>query len=164
MPFREFQYCAKLYNKHVMMGGYDLYGSKLVKIPTPQCYVFYNGTGDYEDRKLLRLSDAFEYPTEGYEWTTYMLNINAGHNKELMEKCQALYEYSILIARIRSNRENMSLEDAVDGAVRYVIDCKGTLSGLLESHRSEVFDMCITEYNEELHLKTVREEGREEFS
>jgi predicted transposase YdaD len=33
---------------------------------------------------------------------------------------------------------------------------------MLDEHRSEVVDLCITEYNEELHEKNLREEGRAE--
>ena len=48
----------------------------------------------------------------------------------------------------------------MDKAVTEIIAGKGVLSKLLEEHRAEVMDLCITEYNEELHEKTLREEGR----
>ncbi|MCR5054686.1 MAG: hypothetical protein K6A69_07580 [Lachnospiraceae bacterium] len=42
-----------------------LYSSKLLKIPTPQYYVFYNGTKEFPDVNKYKLSDAFINP--GYD-------------------------------------------------------------------------------------------------
>lgn len=162
MPLRSFEYGAKLYNKFITANQCDIYGSKLIKIPAPQCYVFYNGTGKCEDREVMKLSEAFEKPVDGYEWTVAMLNINKGHNEELLDKCPALKEYSELIQLIREYQKENDLFNAVDKAVGKIISGKGVLSKLLEEHRAEVMDLCITEYNEELHERTLREEGREE--
>lgn len=41
-----------------------MYGSKLVKIPTPQFVVFYNGVRTVEERQIICLSDAFERKTK----------------------------------------------------------------------------------------------------
>ena len=46
-----------------------------------------------------------------------MININHDHNKELLEKCRPLYEYSWLIDKIREDSEKMTLEEAVDKAI-----------------------------------------------
>ena len=160
MPFRSFEYCAKIYNKFVASNQYDIYGSRLIKLPAPQCYVFYNGTAKHKDREILKLSEAFEKPVDGYEWTVIMLNINKGHNKELLDKCQALKEYSDLVQLIRDYKKDDKLFNAVEKAVKEIISRKGVLSKLLEEHRAEVVEVCITEYNEELHEKNLREEGR----
>ena len=42
-----------------------MYGSKLVKIPTPQFVVFYNGVRTVEERQIICLSDAFERKNKG---------------------------------------------------------------------------------------------------
>ncbi len=42
--------------------------------------------GEMPERTDLKLSDAFLVPTEGYEWTAHMLNINLGRNKSLMQQ------------------------------------------------------------------------------
>jgi len=162
MPFREFEYCAKLYDGIVAKRGYDMYGSKLIRFPAPHCYVFYNGTSEHADKEILRLSDAFETPSEGYEWTTTMLNINYGHNKKLMDKCTALYEYSLFVRIIRKNLETMNKSIAVDEAVEYIIKLGGELSDFFRKNRSEVYDMCITEYNEAKHLENIKQEGIEQ--
>lgn len=160
MPFRSFEYCAKIYNKFVTSNQYDIYGSRIIKLPAPQCYVFYNGTAKHKDREILKLSEAFEKPVDGYEWTVIMLNINKGHNKELLDKCQALKEYSDLVQLIRDYKKDDKLFNAVEKAVKEIISRKGVLSKLLEEHRAEVVEVCITEYNEELHEKNLREEVR----
>ncbi|WP_455951025.1 hypothetical protein [Eubacterium sp.] len=102
MPLRGFLYFADLYNKYVSTGSLGIYREKLVKLPTPQYYVFYNGSANMPDRQLLRLSDAFmEPPRQGeFEWTATVLNINYGHNKKLLSNCKTLSEYAILIKTI----------------------------------------------------------------
>lgn len=103
MAFREFQYCAKMMDAWVIKNHLDIYGSKLIKIPAPKCYVFYNGLDKHEDREIQKLSDAFMKESEGYEWTVTMLNINKGYNEELLKNCQALSEYTNFVAKVRKN-------------------------------------------------------------
>lgn len=51
-----------------------------------------------------------------------MLNINLGHNKELMRKCRKLWEYAKFIQCIRERlAEGKTLEQAVDEAVEACI-------------------------------------------
>ena len=63
--------------------------------PFPRHVVFYNGTAEEPDRKVLRLSDLYEtVPGDSHpslECETLMLNINYGHNRSLMEKCRRLW-------------------------------------------------------------------------
>lgn len=162
MPFREFEYCAKLPDKWVEEHNLDIYSSTLVKLPTPKCYVFYNGEESHADKEILKLSDAFITQSEGCEWTVTMLNINKGHNLELMEKCKILQEYSEFVAMVRDNAQKLNIPQAVEQTVVTFIERNGLLSGFLKSHRAEVVDVCITEYKEELHLKNVRAEGKAE--
>ncbi len=63
------------------------YKTKLMKIPTPRFVVFYNGTVPMEDEKVYRLSDMFENRTDNpeLELVVKVLNINEGHNKELLD-------------------------------------------------------------------------------
>ena len=47
-----------------------------------------------------------------------MLNINLGHNQNLMDSCRKLYEYAFLIEQIRLGlAKGLKLEAAVDAAV-----------------------------------------------
>ena len=86
MPLRGLYYIADLYKQRYH--GKQLYSSKLIKIPTPQYIVFYNGIKELPDRQELRLSDAFEHPTDtpDVEVIAHIININIGHNEELLNK------------------------------------------------------------------------------
>lgn len=53
------------------------------------------------------------------------------------------------------------MKDAVKCAVDECI-CENVLSDFLKKNRAEVIQMSIFEYDEELHNKTLREEGLEE--
>lgn len=55
----------------------------------------------------------------------------------------------------------MPIADAVDEAVKQCIK-EDVLSEFLKKHRSEVMDVCITEYNEKSFVNGIREEGRAE--
>lgn len=157
--FRGLIYMAKLYQK-LFLENRDFYGSRLVEIPTPQFVVFYNGTADEPDFSELRLSDAFRGKGRfdpALECKAIVLNINYKHNKDLMEKCEELRDYAILISKIRSNRDSGApLGDAIDKAITECIE-EGVLRDLLQAHRMEARDMLFTEYNEQAHIKNEKE-------
>ena len=159
MPFRGFIYLAKLYHKIVFTNN-DFFCSSLVKIPTPQFIVFYNGTKDEPDISEMKLSEAFSGQGKfepALECTATVLNINYEHNKELMEKCKELRDYALLIYRIRKNcTEGMTLEQAIDKAIDDCIN-DGIMKDILEAHRMEAKAMLFTEYNEEVHIKNEKQ-------
>ena len=99
MPLRGFLYHGHLYEQYIKKTGQDIFGKILIKIPNPKYIVFYNGLDGKDDCIELKLSDAFMKPGSGkdFEWTATMLNINQGHNGELMGKCEPLKEYSDFI-------------------------------------------------------------------
>ncbi|MCR5823053.1 MAG: Rpn family recombination-promoting nuclease/putative transposase, partial [Lachnospiraceae bacterium] len=103
MPLRDLFYISEIYKE--MVPKKDIYGKKLITVPTPQFIVFYNGATDISDRQILRLSDSFIRKTDEpeLELTVQVLNVNYGHNKELMEKCIPLRDYAILNERVRNN-------------------------------------------------------------
>lgn len=88
-----------------------------------------------------------------------MLNINLGYNRELMEKCTSLYQYSFLIDRIRNYAKQMPIDEAVDHAVTECIK-KDILRDFLSSQRSEVVAMSILEWNEEIEMEKLRRSER----
>ena len=88
-----------LYNADVFSGltkDENLYGTKLVRLPTPQFIVFYNGEKELPDRMELKLSDAYTVKEEevSLELKAVMLNINPGHNEKILEACKTLREYT----------------------------------------------------------------------
>ena len=164
MPLRGFLYYADLYRKLIHHSG-RLYSKHLLKIPCPHYIVFYNGSEKdmAEERRTLRLSDAFETDTGAgeYEWTATMININSGKNQSIMDSCHVLYEYVVFVAKIKRYRDSMELKEAIDLTVRECIK-ENILRDFLEQHRREVCDMCLTEFDEKKYEDVLREEGREE--
>ena len=124
MPMRDFRYCAELYNKYIIKNNIDLFRRRLVKFPTPQYYVFYNGDEDKPEKEILKLSDAFNVPVkEGtFEWTAIVLNINYGHNKKLLNQCSILGDYGKLISKIRELKKNKTAEQIADELEEEITD------------------------------------------
>lgn len=157
MPLRGLLYLTDLYKKQIR--DIDLGIRKRIMIPTPHYIIFYNGTERCEEEFLQRLSDSYENDKNGcLELAVRTLNINHGHNKELMDKCKPLSDYSYFIAEIRKNLETMSMEQAVAAAVDTCIK-EDILQDFLLEQKAEVIAMSIYEYNEEYVKKTLHDEG-----
>lgn len=162
MPIRDFIYSAHEYEGFLKRKKLDIYGKKLVKIPTPKCITLYNGTEKMPEYYEYRLSDAFINPTSGYEWTVYSYNINPGYNVKLMNACDTLEGYSVFVDKIRQNhKEGKELKDAIQMSADYCI-AHNFLKDFLLKHTGEALNMVLSLYDEELHNRTIREEGREE--
>ena len=89
-----------------------------------------------------------------------MLNINYGHNKELMDKCDALKQYSLFISLIRKYSESLGIDEAINKSIDDMPD--GRLKSYFEWHRAEVLQMLFTEYDEKEYTEAIRIEGKEE--
>lgn len=163
-PLRGFFYFADLYK--VKYFGKKIYSTRLLKIPTPQYIVFYNGTTNMPDKKELRLSDAFQQPTTqpDIEVVAHMLNINYGHNKELMERCRKLKEYAQFIDIIRhylKENEHWSNEQAISKAID---DCikNNILRDILQKERLRVMASILSEFDEVGYKEMIRQEAYED--
>ena len=152
IPLRNLFYLSNSYEKLLNEQKANLYSSKLIKIPTPKCIVFYNGTKEQPDQMEIRLSDAFiNQSTKGdLELTVLMLNINFNHNKELLKKCEVLYAYSLYISKFREYNENtkLSLEEAAAKALDYCIS-ENVMADFFKERRNEVVGMILEEYTKE---------------
>lgn len=161
MPLRGLMYFGNLYDSYIESRGLNIYGSKLIQIPTPQYYVLYNGKVEAPAVAELKLSDAFakESPKGKFEWTATFINLNQGKNDALLEKCRPLEEYMFLIRCIRENEvKGMRIEDAIDTAVQHCIECN-VLKEFLIAHRAEVVSVCLTEFNEKVFVASMKAEG-----
>ncbi len=152
IPLRDLIYIGIEYQQYV--DDKSLYSSRLQKIPALKFMVFYNGTDAVDDRVELRLSNAYEHLAgePDLELKVLMLNVNEGHNKELMEQCQTLKEYAIYVARVRKYTSEMNLNDAVARAIDECIK-EGILVEFLRKNRSEVKMVSILEYDKEWEEK-----------
>lgn len=166
MPLRGVLYFAQLYNKYIAKNNLNLFSSTLQKIPAPKYIVFYNGTQGQPDEQILLLSEAFQkgredqYEDGCLECWVRMLNINYGHNRELMEKCKRLEEYAIFVSKVRQytaetpTNPSGAIEKAVDECIE-----EGILVDILTSQKAEVLELVLTTFNRELYEQGLREEG-----
>lgn len=165
MPLRGFLYFGDLIKGLLEMRHMDIYSAAQLKLPMPRFIVFCNGLKEEPERKVLRLSDSFERKSDeepALECTAIMLNINYGHNRELMEKCQVLHDYSYFVEEVRRGMQSgKTLEEAVDDTINNSMG-EGVLKDILRKNRAEVKRVMWSDYNEELHLKNVRQIGYEE--
>ena len=137
---------------------------KMIKLPTPQYVVFYNGIERRAEKEILRLSDSFIMPcSEGeYEWTATVYNINDGHNKDLMNKCKILQEYATMVAKIREfQQKGLDLDLSIEKAIEYCVS-HDVLKDFLLEHKSEVADMLRMEYDEARTMNHLKEDYYEE--
>ena len=156
IPLRNLFYIADEYQRLVVRKS--LYSTVIQKIPTPRFIVFYNGTKKVDDYNEFRLSSAYENPTDNpdLELRVTMLNVNDGHNLELMEHCRTLKEYAKYVARVRKYvTQNIPLEEAVTRAVDECIE-EGILAEFLMKNKAEVIKVSIYEYDKEFEEKKLR--------
>ena len=116
----------------------------------------------YTDPELLEINTLENRPVK-LDLEVTILNIAGENNRELKATCRTLREYAIYTDKIRQYTEEMSLEEAVDRAIRECIS-EDVLREFLENHRMEARAMSIFEYDQEKHMRQEREaawkEGR----
>lgn len=161
LPLRFLFYLADLLSG--MTAEENLYGRRKVQIPPPRFVVFYNGEEDQPDKKILKLSELYTVEEEEHklELEVLMLNINQGHNLELMEASHTLWEHAEYTERVRQYTKELPIEEAVERAITECIQ-EGILKEFLEGNRREAKNMSIYEYDQEKHLRQEREAAWEE--
>lgn len=164
LPVRFLIYLAQEYQMIVDKAAESLYGTKQITLPTPHCIVFYNGDREIPEEQTLKLSDAFENKTQkaDVELKVKVLNINYGHNAQLMEKCKILEEYAEFVAVTKQfvageNDRNHALNNAIEYCTQNHI-----LEEFLRKYRQEVLGMLLEEFDVEKYERSLKREGREE--
>ena len=161
LPLRFLMYITDIYSAYTK--DMNIYGSKKVQIPLPSFVIFYNDVKSQPDRTEFLLSELFHPTTDqpALELKAVMLNINKGHNQELMNACHTLRDYSEYVARIRTYSAEMPLTDAVEKAITECIH-ENILRDFLLKNRAEAKAMSIYEYDEAKTMRMFRDEGYEE--
>jgi len=159
MPLRCLEYVSRLYEK--LFESKEKYSRKLLNIPTPEFYVFYNGIEPYPCDKTLKLSHAFIELTEqpNLELIVKIVNINQHNEHPLLEMCKPINEYSIFVQTVRE----WKAVDPVHGFQKAVEECiaNNILREYLERKAKEVINMLLAEYNYEEDIAVQRAEERE---
>ena len=103
------------------------------------------------------MSEAFENLSGApkLELEVLTININEGHNSELMEQCQTLREYAQYVACVRRYAKEFELNEAVKLAVDKCIR-NNILSEFLRKNKAEVIAMSIFEYDKEEEERKLR--------
>ena len=156
MPLRFLMYVAKEYQ--MLVRNQTLYASALVKVPTPHFVVFYNGETEQEAETILRLSHSFQQKTDKpeLELMVRVLNINLDKKQEVLEACQLLKEYMLLVNKIRRyTDEYKDINQAVEQAVTECIE-ENILADFLRKNRAEAIEMCIFEYDDKREKELIR--------
>lgn len=158
MPLRCLMYVGRAYEQ--LVDSKARYRTTLVKIPTPEFYVFYNGEKEQPLERVLSLSDAFMNPAgeNSVELKVKVININSDKAHGILDKCGILKEYSQFISTVRKYSEE---ESAIKKAIKECIE-KGILADYLKRKGSEVENMLIAEYSYEEDIQVKQEEARQE--
>ena len=163
MPVRGFIYFAQQYDGLIASRDDNIYGKKLIKLPTPQFIVFYNGAEEMDDEVTLYMSDSYADGRGSgcIECTCRVLNINRGHNSAILNKCRKLWEYSEFVSEIRAwTDKGYNIKAAVLNSMDYCIE-NDILKDFLIKEKAEVLHMLLTEYDEKKHMRLEREYGIE---
>ena len=159
MPLRCLEYVSRLYE--TLFESKEKYSRKLLKIPTPEFYVFYNGEEPYPCNKTLKLSDAFiEKAMEAnLELTVKVININRQNRHPVLKNCKMMREYSIFVETVRK----WKAIDTQSGFEKAVEECisNNILREYLKRKTKEVLNMLVAEYDYETDIAVQRAEERE---
>ena len=161
MPLRALIYVTNILEQWVKKR--NIYGRKLVKIPTPRFAVFYNGV---EEQYQLKLSDAYASMMEEpeLELTCTVYNINSGKKRELLSECPVLEQYMVFVRYVREGLEmypEKDLAKAIDGSIDRCIE-EGVLREFLMKRREEVTKVTQLDYTFDRRIELEREDAREE--
>ena len=146
-------YLARTYER--FFTGDNLYRSTLIKIPTPEFYVLYNGK-DKLQTDTLTLSSMFKSRAEKpqAEVIVKIININYDNLIETgLKDCKILSDYAFVIETVRK------YDGDVETAIKECIN-QGVLSDYLKHNGSEVVNMLFEEYDAE---KAMEIRAQEEY-
>ena len=162
MPVRFFLYAAHLYEKYLQMNDLDarLYGNRKLKLPAPRLVMLYNGIDRKERDSILKLSDLFEGEHPDIEAVVHVLNVNYESGAGILENCKSLRSYVYLVDQYRKNRDRKGDVRAVNDAIEGMEE--GPVRAYLQSHRSAVIGMLLTEYDAEKVKRYLYQEAWED--
>ena len=170
MPLRFLEYFVHIL--YGMVPARARYRRSLVKIPSPEFYVFYNGSETSPSEDELRLSDAFLVPQEEpfCELRVRFENISGKEGGSvkgklpIRENCGILREYCQfmeLVFRKKAEMRDGDGRDCYEAAIREAVS-RGILTDYLSRRGTEVMNMFIDEYDYATDIAVQREEAFED--
>ncbi|MBQ7905932.1 MAG: hypothetical protein IJ361_09290 [Spirochaetaceae bacterium] len=112
----------------------------------------------------MKLSDAFikldENKNFPLEISVKVININVDKENPVLNRCEALKEYSEFMEQVKFNIEN-EIPEALTVAIKQSIK-QGFLSDYLSRKSTEVENMLLTEYDYDTDIAVQRQEAYED--
>lgn len=142
----------------------DLYGRRLVKIPTPRFVVFYNGVEKRPEFEEQRFSESFlkKVDDPSIEVICKVYNINRGNNVELLEHCEVLRNYMTFVDKVRDLMEEyLDISQAVDEAIEFCIT-EHILEDFFKERKAEVREAMVLDYTFENREKMIKRDAYED--
>lgn len=157
MPFRMLDYILTEW-KGMLEDPYDIYLPGPIRLPVPQCIVFYNGPETAQFREELRLSDLYEGKGKGcLELYARVYNINGNSESDLLMKCRPLYEYTWVIDHIKEKMDRR--EGKLGEVISAVIDSipkDFMIYEMMQKEKTEVLGVLMTEFDEKKYKEAVK--------
>ena len=91
MPLRMLFYLSVLYRS--VVDEEFIYRTKMIPLPAPKFFVFYNGREPCPEESTLKLSDAFSMSGDA-EICVKVFNINYNENFRLIRECHPVHNFS----------------------------------------------------------------------
>ena len=130
-----------------------------IRLPFIRCVLLYGGDKKVDDGTVLCLSDNMNSDVNGSDVEVKVRVYNIGRNIDLLNQCQPVKEYSLIITDIKDlMAEGLDREDAIRTALSKV-DSSYVLYPIVCSEYDEVRDMLNREYTLEEALNDRLEEG-----
>ena len=167
MPLRCLEYYVHLL--YGIIPAKARYNETLVKIPTPEFYVFYNGKKKTEQDYIMKLSDAFHETQKEplCEVKVRFLNIigQEGKNLSVVRNCDMLKQYCEFMeivfryqAELKETPTTDEQKTCYEKAIREAIS-KGILVDYLTRKGTAVINMFTDEYDYNLDMQVKAEEA-----
>lgn len=140
IPLRLVVYAGRTFEN--LVASESVYRTKLVKIPTPEFYLFYCGDKKW-DVKTLKLSQCFKEkpPENSMELVVKVVDLSYNEDNEILKRSETLKGYSRLIFLIRKCvKSGLPLDESIDKAVSQCIE-EGHLAEFLTKYGREIGNM-----------------------
>lgn len=163
MPLRMLWYAGAAFKKYIGDQLKTVFGTKLIKLPKPEFYVFYAGEKHW-DKKHLKLSDAYELLEDEIALLDLQVEIINMRDKDhpVMKRCQEAHVYIELIEEIEKLiDEGQSRDNAINIALtelskkdsplhNFILDCENEVKSMIN------YQLTLEEVAE--HAQRIREQ------
>lgn len=163
MPLRHLIYVTEEFKD--LVESKKVYYTTRQELNNPRFIVLYNGKEMKESQWEERLSEAYiiDEVEPSLELKVTFYNINEGHNQDIKEKCEMLYNYSRFVDYIHEyENQNYVIKEATEMAINRCIE-ENILRNELERERGRIMSSILTQdiTLEEVRLSEAMEDSYE---